>query len=221
MSNYYADKLNSQSLFQVYETAIPRVQQYLDSEIDFVRHKLKKSDRVLEVGAGYGRIMKHLASYCETIAGIDISADNVESGKEYLKDCPNASMMEMDVHQISFNQDFDVVLCLQNGLSAIGATAEVIEKILNIAAPGGTIYFSTYSEKFWKWRIQWFEEQAKKDLLGEIDYSRTKDGVIACKDGFRASTQTREEYIKLGKNVPYSFEIQEVDDSSLFLIIQK
>lgn len=29
MANYYADKLNSQGLFQVYETSIPRVKQYL------------------------------------------------------------------------------------------------------------------------------------------------------------------------------------------------
>ena len=37
MNNYYADKLNAQSLFQVYDTAIPRIKQYLDAEIDFVR----------------------------------------------------------------------------------------------------------------------------------------------------------------------------------------
>ena len=40
MANYYADKLNSQGLFQVYETSIPRVKQYLDEEINYVRKKL-------------------------------------------------------------------------------------------------------------------------------------------------------------------------------------
>lgn len=64
MSNYYAEKLNSQSLFQVYDTAIPRIRQYLDSEIDFVKEKLLKTDRVLELAAGYGRIVKQLAPGC-------------------------------------------------------------------------------------------------------------------------------------------------------------
>ena len=35
MSNYYDEKLNSQMLFQVYETAIPRISQYLNAEIDY------------------------------------------------------------------------------------------------------------------------------------------------------------------------------------------
>ena len=61
MNNYYADKLNAQSLFQVYDTAIPRIKQYLDAEIDFVRQNLTGSEDVLELAAGYGRIVKELA----------------------------------------------------------------------------------------------------------------------------------------------------------------
>lgn len=221
MSNYYADKLNSQSLFQVYETAIPNVRQYLDSEIDFVKKRLHKTDCVLELAAGYGRIVKLLAPCCDTIVGMDISKESVELGKEYLQAYANADMVVMDMHQISFDKPFDVVLCLQNGLSAMQVTPKEIEKILDIVAPGGTAYFSTYSANFWDWRIKWFEEQAKKGLLGEIDYDRTKDGVIVCKDGFRATTQTEEDYRKIGEYCGYPYLIQEVDGSSLFLMIQK
>lgn len=221
MNNYYAEKLNSQGLFRVYETTIPRVQQYLDSEITYVKERLSNADSVLELGAGYGRIIKQLAPYCAAITGMDISEESVELGKEYLKDYPNAGMIAMDIHEMSFDQPFNVVLCLQNGLSAMRGTPEVIKRILNVIAPGGTVYFSTYSANFWDWRVKWFEEQADKGLLGEIDYSQTKDGVIVCKDGFRATTQTQEDYRKIGERCGHPYEIQEVDGSSLFLIIHK
>ena len=34
MGNYYAESLNSQKLFQVYDTALPRIEQYFREEIE-------------------------------------------------------------------------------------------------------------------------------------------------------------------------------------------
>ena len=219
MGNYYADKLNSQSLFKVYDTSIPRIAQYLAAEIDFVRQHLKPSDRVIEIAAGYGRIVRQLAPHCSKITGMDISAESVELAADYLKECPNAKMVEMDLHALHFDEKFDVVLCLQNALSATRATPESIKNMVSLLAPGGTAFFSTYSAKFWDWRIKWFEEQAEKDCLGKLDYENTKDGVIVCVDGFRATTQTPEELDAIGKMIGLPYEVTEVDESSVFLIV--
>lgn len=221
MGNYYAESLNSQKLFQVYNTAIPRIRQYFEAEIDFVRRQLTGREQVLEVGAGYGRIVRALAPSCAGILGMDISPDSVILGKEYLKDFPNADMVEMDVHHMHFDQSFDVTLCLQNALSAMRADDQVIQNILGLLSPGGTAFFSTYSANFWDWRIAWFQEQADKGLLGELDLEKTKDGVIVCKDGFRATTQTPEEYEAIGRASGLPYEVTEVDGSSLFLVIRK
>ena len=221
MGNYYAESLNSQKLFQVYNTAIPRIRQYFEAEIDFVRRQLTGRERVLEVGAGYGRIVRALAPSCASILGMDISPDSVILGKEYLKDFPNADLVEMDVHHMHFDQSFDVTLCLQNALSAMRADDQVIQNILGLLSPGGTAFFSTYSANFWAWRIAWFQEQADKGLLGELDLEKTKDGVIVCKDGFRATTQTPEEYEAIGRASGLPYEVTEVDGSSLFLVIRK
>ena len=88
MGNYYAESLNSQKLFQVYNTAISRIRQYFEAEIDFVRRQLTGRERVLEVGAGYGRIVRALAPSCASILGMDISPDSVILGKEYLRTSP-------------------------------------------------------------------------------------------------------------------------------------
>jgi len=102
--NYYAQNLNAQKLYQVYQTKYARVRQYLESEISFVRNYLHGTEHVLELGAGYVRIVKELAPSCKSIVGIDISKDNVEFGKEYLKDTPNAQLMVMDVHIAWFQE---------------------------------------------------------------------------------------------------------------------
>lgn len=221
MSNYYAESLNSQKLFQVYDTAIPRIKQYLAAEIDYVRQNLKPTDRVLEVACGYGRIVRELAPNCGEIVGIDISENSVQLSRDYLKDYPNASEITMDIHDLAFDKPFDVILCLQNGLSATRADDAVIAKILGLLAPGGTAYFSTYSANFWDHRIDWFQEQADKGLLGELDMEKTRDGVIICKDGFKATTQTPEDYEAIGRTSGFPYEVVEVDQSSLFLVIHK
>lgn len=221
MKNYYDEKLNAENMFRVYETALPRVRQYLQAEIDFVKERLSKTQRVLELGAGYGRIVRELAPCCAEILGIDSSKDSVELGKTYLKDCPNAALKVMDVHQMAFSQPFDVILCLQNGLSAMRADAAVVQAVLDALVPGGTAYFSSYSARFWDCRLAWFEEQAEKGLLGEIDHEKTKDGVIVCKDGFRAVTHSPDDLRRIGEASGCAYEVREVDESSVFLILRK
>jgi cyclopropane fatty-acyl-phospholipid synthase-like methyltransferase len=52
---YYAEKLSAKRLQRCYEIASPRVQQYLEAEIEHVIGHLKPTDTVLELGCGYGR----------------------------------------------------------------------------------------------------------------------------------------------------------------------
>ena len=221
--NYYAQNLNAQRLWQVYKTEIPRVSEYLEREISFVRDRMKKTDTVLELAAGYGRIMKELAPYVKSITGIEISGENVRFGEEYLKDTPNTALLTMDVHDIEYSNSFDAVLCLQNGLSAV--KAEVPElfaaKTIKALKKGGKAYFSTYHPKFWEQRLAWFQEQSKKELIGELDMEKTQNGIIICKDGFRATTYSIADLEKIGRSTNCLWQIFEVYDSSIFLVIEK
>ena len=220
--DYYAQNLNSQKLYKVYDTKIPRVRQYLDREINFVRKRLFSAEKVLELGVGYGRVLRELSSCASCFLGIDISPESVEFGKEHLKEFPHIHLMTMDAHKLDFENEFDAVLCLQNGLSALkGDALNLIGRSVKALRPGGMAYFSTYSGKFWNHRLAWFEEQADKGLLGEIDKENTCDGVIVCKDGFRAVTFTENDLIKLGEASGCEYIIHEEDESSLFLVITK
>lgn len=222
MYNYYAQNLNSTRLFQVYQTKYPRIKRYFDEEINFVRRNLHGNEKVLELGAGYGRIIKEIAPFTASIVGIDISKDSVDLGKDYLKGYLNCSIQVMDAYNLEFGEEFDVVLCMQNGLSAMkGQPMHLIEQCMKVLTPGGRAYFSTYSAKFWEHRLAWFHEQANKGLLGEIDLEKTHDGIIVCKDGFVAITFSEDELKKIGEESGCHYRIEEVDESSLFLILEK
>ena len=74
---------------------------------------------------------------------------------------------------------------------------------------------------FWAHRLAWFHEQADKGLLGEIDLEKTRNGTIVCKDGFVATTFSEDKLKKLGEESGCHYCIEEVDESSLFLILKK
>ena len=222
---YYSQNLNAKRLYEVYQTRYPEVKAYLKSEISFVRSGLCSTDHVLELGAGYGRIMKELASSCKSIYGIDISQDNVTFGQEYLQEVPNAKLIAMDAHKIepeAFEVPLQSVLCLQNALSSMKVEPfSYVHKMMTLLSPGGRAWISTYNPKFWPHRLAWFQEQAEKGLLGEIDTELTKDGTIACKDGFESLSHSPEQLAEIGKASSYPFDVQEVDGSSVFLVITK
>ena len=221
-ADYYSNKLSGNKLFQVYQSDIPQVRAYLRSETEFIRSRLRGDEKVLELGAGYGRIMRELAPHLGSITGIDLSEHTVGLGREYLKDFPNCALLVMDAHAPVFKETFDGVLCLQNGLSAMkGDPRNLIQQAMGLLSPGGRAYFSTYSPNFWDYRLAWFQEQARKGLLGELDMEKTGEGVIVCRDGFSASTFSREALEELGKFSGQPFTVEEVDHSSLFLTIEK
>lgn len=220
--DWYARNMNAANLEEVYRTRLPRVRQYLEAEIGFVRSFLSGRERVLELGAGYGRIVKELAPFTASIVGIELSEASVAFGKEYLKDVPNAELKVMDAHHLHLAAEFDVVLCLQNGLSAMkGDPLNLVRQAVSILLPGGRALFSSYSPKFWEHRLAWFQEQAEKGLLGAIDPDRTKDGIIVCRDGFEARTFSLEDLEALGNAIGCDHFLEEVDASSVFLVVTK
>jgi 2-polyprenyl-6-hydroxyphenyl methylase/3-demethylubiquinone-9 3-methyltransferase len=218
MTDYYAQKLSSQRLRQCYEIAPPRVRQYLEAEVWHVAERLRASDVVLDLGCGYGRVMKDLAARARLILGIDTSLPSLDMGRESLSDVYNCRLACMNGAALGLADNvFDVVLCIQNGLSAFKVDQRtLVGECLRVARSGGLVLLSTYAERFWTDRLEWFRLQAEHGLLGAIDPARTRDGVIVCKDGFTATTITPSRFRALTTGFGVQARIEEVDGSSLF-----
>lgn len=117
--------------------------------------------------------------------------------------------------------EFDKVVCIQNGISAFGVDQEsLLRQAFRVTRPGGRIYFSSYSERFWKERLSWFEAQSDAGLLGEIDYDETGNNMIVCKDGFRTGIVKPDEFCSLVRKYGSDPKITEVDESSVFCEIE-
>ena len=218
MSDYYSDKLSAEKLRQVYEIAPPRVRRYLDAEADHVLQKIHAGDLVLELGCGYGRILPAFARKAGCVIGIDTSLASLLLGRQLFGNRSDCHMLCMDAVKLGFrDRIFDVVACIQNGISAFHVNQrELIRESVRVTKPGGIVLFSSYSDKFWKDRLEWFELQSEAGLLGEIDHEKTRDGVIVCKDGFTATTVRPDEFASLTAGLDAETRVVEVDESSLF-----
>jgi 2-polyprenyl-6-hydroxyphenyl methylase/3-demethylubiquinone-9 3-methyltransferase len=119
MGDYYAEKLAAEKLRRCYEIAPLRIQQYLRAELDFAMEFIKPGDAVLDLGCGYGRILPKLAAKASSVTAIDNAPTSVALAKETAKALANVTVLKMDAAALDLeNGRFDVVLCLQNGISA-------------------------------------------------------------------------------------------------------
>ncbi len=217
-NDYYVDKLSAERLKHCYEIASPRIQQYLEAEVCHVLDNIHDGDLILELGCGYGRLLHRFAQKTGKVIGIDTSHASLLLAKEMLTTVSNYQVLRMDAVKLAFRDNvFDSVICIQNGISAFHVNQqELIRESIRITKPRGRVFFSSYSEKFWPERLKWFQQQSAAGLLGEIDYEKTRDGTIVCKDGFTATTVRPQEFLTLMAEFDVETRIVEIDESSLF-----
>lgn len=218
MSDYYSEKLSAERLMRVYELAPPEVRRYLAAEIEFLRQRIHATGCVLELGCGYGRVLKELAPRAVTAVGIDTSFASLQMARGFLNGCGNCRLLQMNAVALGFKpRQFDLVACIQNGISAFQVDqAVLISQAVAVTRPGGRVLFSSYSDRFWQYRLEWFRIQAAHGLVGEIDEKATANGVIVCKDGFRATTVGPAEFETLTAALNLSADIIEVAESAIF-----
>ena len=218
MSDYYSSKLSAERLRLCYELASPRIRQFLNAEVDYILQKIKPNDFILELGCGYGRVLNKLGNKSVNVYGIDLSYESLKYGMEQFLSSDHFLLFQMNAQKLGFvSNQFDIVICIQNGISAFGLNPQLlIQEALRVTKPGGLMLFSSYSQKLWDERLRWFQAQAAMRLIGEIDYSRTGEGIIICKDGFKATTFSSLDFERIVMDIGLEFSISEVDDSSIF-----
>jgi SAM-dependent methyltransferase len=220
---YYREKLSAKRLQRCYEVAPSRIEQYLEAEIRFVISNVHREDRVLELGCGYGRVLRRVSPLAGRVVGNDTSRESLQLARSYLEACDNCSVFLMDASRMTFHSGvFDVVFCIQNGISAFGVDRKrLIAESARVTRENGIVLFSSYSPRIWEARLEWFRRQSDLGLIGEIDYDKTREGTIVCKDGFKATTVTGEQLAELFGECGLDTSIIEVDESSVFACSHK
>ncbi len=173
---------------------------------------------VLDLGCGYGRTLSPFSEKAGFVIGIDTSLSSLALAADVVQNNPRIETVCMDAARLAFPaKTFDKVVCIQNGISAFHVNQlELVHEAVRVTKKDGVVFFSTYSDKFWEHRLEWFRLQAEAGLLGEIDMSKTGNGVIVCKDGFKATTLSPDDFRALISELDVRAKIVEVDKSSLF-----
>jgi SAM-dependent methyltransferase len=218
VQNYYVVKLAAEHLQACYDLAPPRVKAYLEAEVDFVLQKTSSSMVVLELGCGYGRVLRRLIPQVCAAVGVDTSFASLRMAVGFLGHPGSLNLAQMDAAHLGFrDRTVDLTICIQNGISAFGVDhQQLFAEAVRVTRSGGTVLFSSYAEGFWEDRLKWFEIQAAQGLIGPIDHRATGSGVIVCKDGFQATTVGAAHFRSLAGSLGLAAKVYEVDGSSLF-----
>lgn len=90
-------------------------QKFLDGEINFLKKHILPRKTILEVGCGYGRLIKLLSERSKQIVGIDFSKFELKKGNKKLNLRNNTKLVFMNAKKMSFKDNlFDYVICFEN-----------------------------------------------------------------------------------------------------------
>jgi SAM-dependent methyltransferase len=111
---------------------------------------LRAGMRVLDVGCGPGRHAYLLAERGIAVHGVDISRRFVDLARAHAPD--GATFERLDARSLSFDAEFDAVICLCQGafglMTADGHDATVLAGMARALQPGGRLALTAFSAYF-------------------------------------------------------------------------
>lgn len=115
-----------------------------ENQVDFIIKalNLKGNERILDLACGYGRHALSLARRGYEVVGVDITKCYVEDANKTAKaEGLSASFIQSDIREVTYNNEFDVVLNLADGAIGYLENDEENLKIFDVVAralkPGG------------------------------------------------------------------------------------
>lgn len=172
----------------------PLIQEFLEREIDFLKRHITPTNRILEVGCGYGRLLDILRTKAATVAGIDFSRPMLDKSRARFQG-KSVELYEMRAEQMGFlDGRFDYAMCLGATFGNMpGIEQQVLREMVRVTRPRGKVMVSVFSE-----------EAKDSQILnyGRLGLKRiTDDGAaIRTDEGFYSRRFTRDSLIELFGN---------------------
>jgi SAM-dependent methyltransferase len=134
-----------------------------ESEFIITQLGLTETDRVLDIGCGYGRHALHIAEQVKELVGFDLTQKYLDAARKSAEEqgILNISFMAGDMRKIDFDAEFDAAY---NYFTAWGywddeTNMDILRRICKTLKPGGRFLLEfmnhdalmrSYSKKIWR-----------------------------------------------------------------------
>lgn len=204
-------ELSSREMYDKLVRVFSEFDEWTKKEIIEFTKFLKNDSVVLEVGCGWGRILKSLAPHCKKIIGIDNSDVEIKEAKFFLADVSNSEMFYEDGEKTHFPDDyFDVIILAGNTFGNLGDKKEkVINEITRILKESGKILLSVYANGAKDLRIKAYRDIGLKADLKE-------DGTVIFEGGLLSEEFSKQQLEIIFKK--FGLKVQFVDINSIAML---
>lgn len=164
--------------------------------------RLKRGERILDVGCGTGRHSLELARRGFEVHGIDISERFIEIAQR--SEFASATFARADARSLAFDAEFDAVVCLCQGafgmMTADGEDDVVVAGVARSLRPGGRLALSAFNAYY----AVKYHADAEFDADAGISHERTEirseSGASRTVDLWTGCYTPRELRLLLGKH---------------------
>lgn len=184
------------------------LKEYMSEEKEFIMEELEdpKDKTFIDVGAGYGRILPHLAEQAGKVINIELDENQFNWLNRKCADYPNSNALRADANNLKEalkDQDMDnpVLLSFQNSLGTWAGDRNIaLDSIRGVAKPrNGEIIISLFRRDalrgFGIGMYQRIYEQSGGQMGVEPDIEKTdfENGIFRSKTGYESHWFSDEE----------------------------
>jgi len=153
------------------------------NQVDFIIKALNLTgtEKILDLACGFGRHSLEFAKRGYSVVGIDLTKEYIDDAKKTAQELSlNCDFLNLDIREVAFKNEFDVVLNLADG--AIGylendeENLKIFDVISNALKPSGKHFMdicrAEHAEYFFPKR--YWEIGSKSLALAEFDWDKEK-----------------------------------------------
>lgn len=142
-------------------------EEYFKKELDFIKNRVSKNHKVLEVGFGGGRVVKALAPLVKEFWGIDYSRLHMKECKDIKNVHKNVRLFLMDARKIKLTPNsFDTVLMTFSTLSDLGPyKLRVLKQMKRVVKAGGDILIGVYAENAAPYQLDFYSKSGFDEIV--------------------------------------------------------
>lgn len=157
------------------------IQEFLDGEIKFLKKYIQPNEIILDVGCGYGRLLKLLSKNAKRVVGIDFSESLLEHTKQNLAGKDNVELYLMRAERMDFDDErFDYVLCLYSTFGNMpGIELDVLKEMKRVCKKGGEIIISVFSENAKEVQIENYKRAGLTNIRDDREAIHTEEGLYS------------------------------------------